>query len=196
MPREPVATRALKRAEPDAGKAVKSDKAPVKRKRSTKASKVLDEEEGSTYYLLKTEPDDLSADRLEAAPKGIATYDGVRGFQARNYMKQMKAGNQVFFYHSSCKVPGIYAMAEVVAEAYPDHHAWTEGHKYYDPKRLMVDLQFKRKFNPTLTLADLKQHATEGLSGMPLLNQPRLSVQPVTDTHANFIFEIEKRLSK
>lgn len=181
-----------------------ADPKPIKQK--SEASKVSNhqacktdgQQAGSTYFLLKSEPDELGADHLEAAPNGIARYDGVRGGQACKFMKTMKTGDKVFFYHSSCKIPGIYAMAEVVAEPYPDFHSWTPGHKYFDPKStqekprwVMVDLKFLRKVEPPLTLVKLKEHSTGGLAGMRLFNQPRLSVQPISDAHAKCIFEIE-----
>ena len=72
------------------------------------------------FWLMKSEPDAFSIDDLQRRPKQTESWDGVRNYQARNFMRQMKLGDQAFFYHSSCEVPGVVGIMRVVAEAYPD----------------------------------------------------------------------------
>ena len=87
------------------------------------------------YWLMKSEPEEYSIDDLEHDPKGWEHWDGVRNYQARNFMRdQMKKGDKVFFYHSNCDVPGIVGIAKVCRTAYPDHTAFDPDDKHYDPK--------------------------------------------------------------
>ena len=148
------------------------------------------------YWLMKSEPDAFSLDDLEAVDS--EPWDGVRNYQARNMMRdQMKVGDQVFFYHSNCKVPGIVGIAEVVREGYPDHTAFDPEAKYYDPKSdpdnprwYMVDLRFVRRLKRTITLQELKEHPE--LADMPLVRKGnRLSVMPVTASDWAFILGLE-----
>lgn len=148
----------------------------------------------SNYWLMKSEPSCFSIDDLQNAPHQTSPWDGVRNYQARNYMRnQMKIGDLVFFYHSNCNPPGIAGIAEVASEAYPDHTAFDPHHEHYDPKSnitnprwYMVDIRFKEKFNHLLTLAELKLHRE--LSAMTLLQKGnRLSVMPVNKTEWRFI---------
>ena len=105
------------------------------------------------YWLMKSEPDTFGIDDLAARPKATEHWDGVRNYQARNMMRdQMKVGDQVLFYHSACKTPGVAGIAEVVREGYPDFTARDPESKYYDPKAsednprwYMVDVRFVRK---------------------------------------------------
>lgn len=86
------------------------------------------------YWLMKSEPDVFGIDHLEHKPKQTGHRDGVRNYQAHNYMRdQMKKGDKVFFYHSNCKEPDVVGIAEVVSGAYPDHTAFDPESKYYDP---------------------------------------------------------------
>ena len=139
------------------------------------------------YWLVKTEPETFSWDDLKASPKKTTSWEGVRNYQARNYMRdQMKKGDLVFFYHSVVKPLSIVGIAKVAREAYPDHYAHDPKNKYYDPKSspdnprwFMVDLQAVKGIAPPVTLDELKQ--TRGLEKMVLLQKGgRLSVQPVT----------------
>lgn len=139
------------------------------------------------YWLFKSEPDAFSIHDLKKMQNGTDHWDGIRNYQARNLMRdQMKVGDQGFFYHSSCKVPGIVGVVEIVREAYPDHTAWDPESHYYDPKSspdeprwLMVDVKFVSEYPDVISLKDLKQ--VSELEGMQLLqNGSRLSVQPVT----------------
>ena len=142
------------------------------------------------YWLLKSEPSSFSFDDLMAAPDRTTCWDGVRNYQARNFMRDdMKPGDLVFYYHSNAEPTGIAGVAEVVREAYPDHTAFDPASDYHDPKSdpdaptwLMVDIRAVEPVEPVITLAELK--ATTGLDGMELLRRgSRLSVQPVSAEH-------------
>mmetsp|Transcript_5308 Transcript_5308/g.13530 ORF Transcript_5308/g.13530 Transcript_5308/m.13530 type:complete len:236 (-) Transcript_5308:35-742(-) len=147
-------------------------------------------------FLMKSEPDDFSVDDL--AREGQTCWDGVRNYAARNVMRSMEVGDQVLFYHSSCKVPGVVGIAEVVKESYPDHTAFDPGSKYYDskstpsePRWSMVDIRLVRKLRRCISLAELKQHKGGELKDMALLARGRLSVQPVTPAEWDFILALE-----
>jgi predicted RNA-binding protein with PUA-like domain len=151
------------------------------------------------YWLMKSEPDAFSIDDLQARPKKTEHWDGVRNYQARNMMRdEMKKGDQVFFYHSNCKVPGIVGIAEVVREGYPDFTALNPEGKYYDPKSdpdnprwYMVDVKFKRKFKRVISLEEIK--SLNQLESMPLVRKGnRLSVMPVEKKHWDAILKLEK----
>lgn len=139
------------------------------------------------YWLMKSEPDVFGIDHLEQRAKQTEPWDGVRNYQARNLICDMKKGEQVFFYHSNCKFPGIVGIAEVIREAYPDHTAFDPQSNYYDPKStpenprwFMVDVKFVRRLRRTISLQELKEHA-EALPDFPLLKKGnRLSVMPVS----------------
>mmetsp|Transcript_22265 Transcript_22265/g.61769 ORF Transcript_22265/g.61769 Transcript_22265/m.61769 type:complete len:277 (-) Transcript_22265:122-952(-) len=148
------------------------------------------------FFLVKSEPDDFSVDRLEK--EGPSCWEGVRNYQARNIMMSMNAGDQVFFYHSSCKVPAIVGIAEVIAEPYPDNTAFDPDSKYFDsksskdtPRWFMVDMKLVRKTKRPITLEELKQHKDGGLSEMALLRRARLSVQSVSQKEWEFILGLE-----
>jgi predicted RNA-binding protein with PUA-like domain len=139
------------------------------------------------YWLLKTEPDCYSIDDLAAEPTQTTFWDGVRNYQARNFMRdEMKKGDGVLFYHSNAEPTGIAGLATVVKEGYPDFTAFDPNEKHFDPKSkqaeptwMMVDIKFKKKFKRFLTLAELK--TVPELRHMVLLQKgSRLSVQPVT----------------
>ncbi len=134
---------------------------------------------------MKSEPEAFSIDDLARSPKKTTCWDGVRNYQARNFMREMEVGDQVFFYHSG-GTPCIVGVAEVVKKAYPDHTALDPNDNHYDPKATpanpiweMVDIKFTRKFDEPLTLEDLRD--LKGLEKMELLRRgSRLSVQTVT----------------
>jgi predicted RNA-binding protein with PUA-like domain len=139
------------------------------------------------YWLVKSEPDSFSFDDLLASPGRTTCWDGVRNFQARNFMRdEMKVGDLVFFYHSSTDPAAIVGIAEVAREGYPDHTAFDAKDSHYDPKSkrdaptwMMVDLCAREALPRPLTLADLR--GVKGLEKMVLLQKgSRLSVQPVT----------------
>ena len=140
------------------------------------------------YWLVKSEPDTFSFDDLLAKPGRTTHWDGVRNFQARNFMRDdMKRGDLVFFYHSSADPTAIVGIAEVARDGYPDPTALDPKDPHYDPKSkkdaptwFMVDLRAREPFPKPLTLADLR--AVKGLEKMVLLQKgSRLSVQPVTE---------------
>ena len=152
-----------------------------------------------SYWLMKSEPDVFGIEHLEKRPNKTEHWDGVRNYQARNFMRDgMKKGDQVFFYHSNCKEPGIVGIAEVVREAYPDHTAFDPESKYYDPKSdpdnprwFMVDIRFVRRLKRTITLQELKDQAG-ALSDFPLLQKgSRLSVMPVSKEAWEYILGLE-----
>jgi len=139
------------------------------------------------YWLMKTEPSVYGIDDLAAQPDQTDHWDGIRNYQARNFMRQMKRGDRVFIYHSNVKEPGIVGIAEVVREAYPDFTAWDPQSKYYDPKSTpdnprwdMVDVRLLERFPRTITLEELK--ADPELADMKVVQRGnRLSITPVTE---------------
>ncbi|MEX6675103.1 EVE domain-containing protein [Pseudomonas sp. W2Oct36] len=137
------------------------------------------------YWLMKSEPDELSISGLKKL--GQTRWDGVRNYQARNFMRAMAVGDQFFFYHSSCPEPGIAGIGEIVKAAYPDPTALDEKSHYFDAKATeqknpwsALDVAFVEAFPNVLGLSFLKQQAA--LEQMPLVQKgSRLSVMPVTD---------------
>ncbi len=137
------------------------------------------------YWLVKSEPGAFSIEDLEAAPAQTTCWDGVRNYQARNYMRAMNVGDQVLFYHSNADPPAVVGVAEVVRKAYPDPTAFDRTHRHYDPKSTrerplwdMVDIRFIRAFRRPVPLDQLR--TMSGLRRMELLRKgSRLSVQPV-----------------
>ena len=139
------------------------------------------------YWLLKSEPDVFSFDDLLAAPGRAAGWDGVRNYQARNFMRDdMRVGDGVLFYHSNAAVAGVAGLAEVAAAAYPDATAFDPAHDGYDPKSrreaptwLQVDVRAVERFARVVSLAELR--AEPALADMVVLRRGnRLSVTPVT----------------
>jgi predicted RNA-binding protein with PUA-like domain len=147
------------------------------------------------YWLMKTEPDEFSIDDL--AKKKIEPWTGVRNYQARNFMREMQAGDGVLFYHSSCEVPGVAGIAEVAATAYPDPTQFDKKSDYYDaaskreePRWSLVDVKYKRKLKRVIPLSELKDR--NELEGFALLARGnRLSVLPVTKPQWDFILGLE-----
>lgn len=137
------------------------------------------------YWLVKSEPEAFSFEDLERAPRQTTGWDGVRNFAARNFLRDgMRAGDLVFFYHSSTDPQAIVGVCEVVREGYPDPTALDPGHPNYDPdsapndpRWFQVDLRAVRRLARPVTLADLKAHPE--LRDMALLRIGRLSVTPV-----------------
>jgi predicted RNA-binding protein with PUA-like domain len=154
------------------------------------------------YWLLKSEPTSFSIDDLAKAPKKTTFWDGVRNYLARNFMREMETGDQVFFYHSSVEPPSIVGLAEVVKKAYPDHTALDPNDHHYDPKATpdkpiweMVDIKLVRKFDPPVSLAELREVAA--LQKMELLRQgSRLSVQPVTASEWKAVEKLAEKIAK
>ncbi|WP_040260246.1 EVE domain-containing protein [Pseudomonas massiliensis] len=136
------------------------------------------------YWLMKSEPDELSIEGLKTL--GQARWDGVRNYQARNFMRLMQPGDRFFFYHSSCPEPGIAGIARIVSAPYPDPTALDPTSHYHDPKAspeknpwLAVDVACEQVFPRILGLGLLKQQAA--LAEMALVKKgSRLSVMEVT----------------
>ena len=149
------------------------------------------------YWLLKSEPECFSIDSLRAETNQTTYWDGVRNYQARNYIRDdMKVGDQVFFYHSNANPPGIAGVAKIVRAAYPDFTAFDPRHEHFDPKSkhesptwMMVDIKLVRKFKRLLSLDELKLQPF--LAGLVLLQKgSRLSVQPVSAEHFAAILQL------
>ena len=143
------------------------------------------------YWLMKSEPDCFSIDDLAARPKKTAAWDGVRNYQVRNMFRdRFVVGDQAFFYHSSCAVPGIVGVVDIVSGAYPDPTQFDPKSDHFDPKSrpeeprwLLVDVRYRRKLKHPVTLAMLKEHA-DTLEGLAVLAPgSRLSVTPVSNEH-------------
>lgn len=149
------------------------------------------------YWLFKSEPDEYSIDDLAAEPSGMGRWDGIRNYQARNNLRdKVKKGDHVFFYHSSCKIPGIAGIAKVVNAAYIDPAQFDPENHYYDPKSTpnnprwyCVDVTFVDKFTQVIDLRSLKTYPQ--LTDMVLVKQGRLSIQPVTDSEWKFILSLK-----
>ena len=148
------------------------------------------------YWLFKTEPDTYSIQDLAGEPKKTTYWDGVRNYQARNMLRdEIKKGDRVLIYHSNANPPGVAGTAVVVKEGYPDHTAFDKKSKYFDaksdpdnPRWFMVDVKFVKKFKEVVSLEELK-HVPE-LKDMVLLNNSRLSVQPVTKKEYDIIVKM------
>lgn len=138
------------------------------------------------YWLMKSEPDVFSITDLARRPRRQASWDGVRNYQARNFMRSMKRSDLAFFYHSSCPEPGVYGIVEVACEAYPDHTAFDPASEYYDPESTpdqprwhMVDVRLRRILRSPVLLDVIRRE--QSLRDMPLVQRGnRLSVMPVT----------------
>ena len=136
------------------------------------------------YWLMKSEPEALSIDDLRKKKKWH--WDGVRNYEARNFMRdKMEIGDLVIFYHSSCVPAGPVGIAKVASAPYPDHTQFDQQSKYFDPKSTkekpiwhMVDVSFVKQFPQTITREELRQH--KKLSGMTLWRRSRLSITPLT----------------
>jgi predicted RNA-binding protein with PUA-like domain len=141
------------------------------------------------YWLMKSEPEEVSVDDALAAPKSTVAWTGVRNYMARNYMRDvMRVGDGVLFYHSSCAVPGIVGIGRVASTPYPDPTQFDKKSMYYDPKSKkeeprwqLVDVQVLRKI-PTITLQELRERP-EVAEMIVLKKGNRLSITPVEPKH-------------
>jgi predicted RNA-binding protein with PUA-like domain len=147
------------------------------------------------YWLMKSEPDEVSFDDVLAAPGQTVAWFGVRNYQARNFLRDaMQVGDGILFYHSSCAVPGVAGIAEVASGPYPDETQFDSAGKYFDPKAtreqprwISVDVRAKER-GRYLPLAQMRTIA--GLEDMVLLQKgSRLSISPVTPGEWNTILE-------
>ncbi len=145
------------------------------------------------YWLMKSEPADVSIDDLATFPDQSVAWYGVRNYQARNFMRdQMTIGDGVLFYHSNCKIPGIAGIARVSSTAYPDAKQFDENSKYFDPKATLelprwfnVDVQLVKKIE-LIPLSELRLHPE--LARMRTLQQGnRLSITPLDPAEWNYI---------
>lgn len=148
---------------------------------------------------MKCEPTVYSLQDLKKASRQTDCWEGVRNYQARNFMRDdMRMGDEAFFYNSNANPSGVAGLMKIVKEAYPDHSSWDKASKYYDPKStrelprwFMVDVQFVKEFKEILSLADLKKHRI--LQNMAVVQKgSRLSITPVTQEEFEFILNLEK----
>ena len=149
------------------------------------------------YWLMKNEPEDYSIDDL--AKDKTEPWDGIRNYQVRNMIRdEMRIGDNAFFYHSNCEIPGINGQMTICKEAYVDHTAFDKKAKYYDPKSkieaprwLMVDVEFKKKFNKIVSLKELKSF--NELSQMRVVQRGnRLSITKLEKKEWDFIIKLTK----
>lgn len=136
------------------------------------------------YWLLKSDPEEFGWDHLKALPGKETTWDGVRNYQARNFLKDMQSGDRAFFYHSRIQPQCIMGIISVVREAYPDPTQFDKNHSQYDAKAandnpiwFMVDIRYEKDLNPPITREELKNSGK--LDEMLLFRNSRLSVIPV-----------------
>jgi len=148
------------------------------------------------YWLMKSEPDTYSIDDLQSFV--VDHWDGIRNYQVRNFFRdQMQVGDQAFFYHSNCKVPGIIGTMEIASKAYPDHTAFNPSEKYFDsksdpenPRWLMVDVRYIRHLDRMITLGELRLQ--KQIADMKLLQRGnRLSVLPLSKKEWQYILNME-----
>ena len=150
------------------------------------------------YWLMKSEPSTYGVDQLAAARRKTDHWEGVRNYQARNFMREMKAGDQAFFYHSNCAEPGVVGIIEIAREHYPDFAAFDPKSPYYDaksspknPRWYMVDVRFVRRMKQTILLSEIKQNPL--LKELHLVRRGnRLSVMPVTAKEWKAILKMKK----
>ncbi|VAX21496.1 Protein of unknown function DUF55 [hydrothermal vent metagenome] len=151
-----------------------------------------------SYWLFKTEPDVYSIDDLKKEKMRITSWEGVRNYQARNFMRDdMKRGDLGFFYHSNCPQPGIVGVVKVVKNGYPDHTSWDSKSRYFDtkstkenPRWFMVDVKYLRVFKKPILLAELKENPK--IKDFALVKKgSRLSVMPVPSKAWELILKME-----
>jgi predicted RNA-binding protein with PUA-like domain len=152
-----------------------------------------------SYWLLKSEPTTFSLDHLAAAPEQTTSWEGVRNYQARNFLRdEIQQGDQAFFYHSNTTQPAIVGLVVVVRAGYPDETAFDPDSPYYDPASTVeqprwyrIDVKLMRPLRRVISLAALKQHQ-QALADFALLRRgSRLSVLPVTPAQWQFILGLE-----
>jgi predicted RNA-binding protein with PUA-like domain len=150
------------------------------------------------HWLMKSEPDAYSIDDLRR--DGRTPWDGVRNFQARNYLRSMRRGDKVLYYHSNTTPPGVVGIAKVVSTAYPDPTQFDPASKYYDatsdpsdPRWSLVDIGFVRAFARVVSLDELRSHA-DALGDLAVIRKGnRLSVTPVADEQFAYIVALARR---
>jgi len=150
------------------------------------------------YWLFKTEPDAFSISDLKNSPKQTTVWEGVRNYQARNFMRDdVKLGDLVMIYHSSCKHVGVVGIATVTKAAYPDPTQFDLNSDYYDakatddsPRWVVVEITYKKQLNQLITLKAIKQN--NAITDIALKKAGRLSVMPVTKNDWDEIIAMEK----
>lgn len=152
------------------------------------------------YWLFKSEPTTFSIDDLAKKPKQTEHWDGVRNYQARNFLRdEVKVGDEAFFYHSSCQPPGIAGIVKIVKAGYPDPSARDPLSHYFDPKSTvkqpiwyMVDVKLLQKFKHYISLDEIKQHPK--LDEMIILRRGnRLSITPVTESQWKVLLRLGEK---
>jgi predicted RNA-binding protein with PUA-like domain len=149
------------------------------------------------YWLMKSEPTDFGIDDLKRV--GTEPWTGVRNYQARNFMRQMQPGDEVFIYHSNCDVPGIYGIGEVAGTPYPDKTQFDRKSKYYDAKATreqprwdLVDVKYVRHLARPLALPEIREHRDALGEEFALIRTgSRLSVMPVTAAQWKLLLSLE-----
>ena len=153
----------------------------------------------SKFWLIKSEPSEFSIDDLEKSKNQTTYWDGVRNYQARNFIRdEMKIGDKVLFYHSSTEPNAVVGVCKIVKEAYPDHTQFDSKHVHYDPKAdkknptwFMVDIKLEEKFKKPITLEVIKTNLK--LAKMRLVQRGnRLSVTPVAKNEFDEIIKMSK----
>ena len=148
-------------------------------------------------WLLKTEPDTFSIDDLASRPGATEPWDGVRNYQARNFIRDgMQLGDEVLIYHSSCPVPAVVGLARVASQSRPDPGQFNPESLYYDPgsdpdnpRWMLVDIRYERHLQRPVPLVELKRHA-DSLGDFALLKRSRLSVMPVSAAQRDLILAL------
>jgi predicted RNA-binding protein with PUA-like domain len=152
------------------------------------------------YWLFKSEPDEFSIRDLESRPQQTESWDGVRNYQARNFMRdEMKCGDLALFYHSNCPETGVAGVCEITQESHPDPTSWEKGHKHYDeksspenPRWFMVAVTWRETFPRTVTLEEIKAHPK--LQDMRIVQRGnRLSVTPVAKAEFDTICKLGRK---
>jgi len=150
--------------------------------------------------LLKSEPGTFGIDDLARARKQTTGWDGVRNFQARNFIRDgMQKGDRAFFYHSGCEVPGVAGIVKISRAAYPDDTAFDAADDHYDPdsdrenpRWFKIDVTLEKKLNRVIPLTELRQHASGRLKDLIILRRGnRLSITPVSKSDWDFILSLE-----
>ena len=153
------------------------------------------------YWLMKSEPDSFSFSDLEQRPKQTEPWDGVRNYQARNMMRdEMKVGDQVLFYHSNCKPPGVVGIAKIASKPRPDHTAFDPDDHHFDPKSdpdnprwILVDVKFVRWLKRPIGLPEINAHADKLGDFRLIARGNRLSIMPVDKAHWDVIVGLENQ---
>ncbi|MEX2353152.1 MAG: EVE domain-containing protein [Gammaproteobacteria bacterium] len=150
------------------------------------------------YWLMKSEPDVFSITDLKNRPDKTEPWDGIRNYQARNFIRdEMKPGDLAFFYHSNCSPPGIVGIMQIKGKPRPDPAALDKNSKYYDPRSgpdnprwFLVDVKYKRQLKRIISLDEMRQH--KALKDMKLLQKGnRLSIMPVRKKEWDYILDLE-----